>query len=188
LAVPAVFGGVVLLVTPFVWTAFESDPIPYYNYLVVGTPVLLCIGLAGFGKVYGPAYTASGRVGLWLVGLGLLGTMPLLSHRTIVSYSMGPGILFTLLAILSTLVFLTGSILVARSASRAELPATHGGLWLPVVPPISYVWNVASGSLPGVRQVYYVPLTSEVSWLVGIFGLLWIVIGYQTWDLPTTLS
>ncbi len=170
--VAAIVGGIVTAIAPVIFSVSAPGWLRLFNILFVATPLLLVIGVYGLTTVYSEV---SG-VGAWLLGAGLIGLVPILAHRTLITYTLATGSIFILVAIIGIVLFEVGAILIAMDAYLNGLSRTHSSMVLPIAAPVSMIGIIVLVSIAPVA----IPLWGGVAWYVGVFGLVWVALGYQT--------
>jgi len=167
-----VLGGLIWLATPLFPLLYRLLSTVRPRLLFVLAPLLVAVGLVGFGDAYGGTYGAVGRVGTGLlaVGIPLIGLGPLAQW---LGLSFGIGVLFLLGAYVGAALAGTGAVAVAAAAWRTEAPSRWLAVWLPVG-----VVATASATFPG--SAFVPRLLASLDALAMAAGAAWLAVGYYT--------
>jgi len=142
-----------------------------YGHLVVAAPVLLVVGLLGFYRAYATAYSAPGRIGIWLFGVGTLGFVPISTHRVLFLYTLPQGLVLFVVAVVGALLAEAGTVGIAVDAWRTETPS-RWLVWLPLALPATAAVNYVGATTLGLFSVVF-------DYHTGVFGLAWVALGYS---------
>lgn len=181
-ATSAILGGVILLLTPVAYYPGWLVRLLPYEYLMVVSPVLLLFGLYGYYREYRVSYTWKGKVGTVLAGIGFLGIIPILAHRTITTYTLPHGVLLISVAIIGIVLLELG--VLALSIDVWQSKAMNQWLW-PVVAlglPVGFVMDYALWTISDGRLL--TPLWWGVRWYPGIYGAVWVGLGSYLFKQP----
>lgn len=169
----AIFGGTILLLAPLVLTAYPVGRLTrYYELLILIAPLFLVIGLGGYYRAYASEYSLAGKIGVWLLGVGVLCFVPIAAHGTVVTYTLSTGVLLIALAYVGGGLAQAGTIGIAFDAWKTSTPSKWMALWLPWALPATAV-SIYVGALElGLFRVGWFYYT-------GLFGLAWLGLGYH---------
>lgn len=174
--VPAFVSGVLLLLAPVLYGVRSLQSSTSFDYLVFASPLLLIVGLYGFHREHGSAYTWKADVGTWLVAGGLLGIVPMLAHRTVTQYTLPTAVPLMVLAMVGIVLLEAGTIGIGIDAWRTETPSKRLAVGLPLSLPVSAIANGLFGPIGA--EIITLPFWFGLHWYGGLFGLAWIGIGY----------
>ena len=170
----AIIGGFIWLVAPLVLSAYRFSRTIQYDYLILITPLFLVIGLAGYYREYAPEYSLTGRAGVWLLGIGVLGFVPIATHRTLVSYTLPTGVFLFGIAVFGAVLAQVGTIGIAIDVWQTRTPSKWIAVWLPLALPATAASNYIGATTLGLYSV-------GMNYYTGAFGLAWIGLGYHLW-------
>jgi len=170
----AILGGSIWLLAPLVLSTYQFSQTIRYDILILIAPLFLVIGLVGYYREYTPAYSSAGRVKVWLLGVGVLGFVPLATHKTLFTFTLPVGVVLFGIAILGAVLVQAGTIGIAIDTWRTEVPSRWIAVWLPLALPATAVSNYVGATTLGLFR-------AGTNYYTGIFGLAWIGLGYHLW-------
>lgn len=142
-----------------------------FEQLITLATFLLLASLYGFYKEYNPIYSKFGKGGMWLLGIGIMGFVPI-SLRGNVEFTFAIGIVFIVAALIGGIVAEIGTILMAVDIWRTETPSKWMSVWFPLALPTTVVVNYIASNYLNIFHVLW-------NYHTGIFGFAWIGIGYH---------
>lgn len=167
----SIAGGCIWFIAPLVLSAYHFSQAVHYDYFILLAPVLLVVGLVGFYREYSSEYTSAGRIGIWLLGIGILGFIPIASHRTLFLATLPVGVILFGVAVVGALLAEVGTIGIAIDAWRTSVPSKWIAVWLPLALPATAFSNYVGATTLGLFRV-------GMNYYTGIFGLAWVGLGY----------
>jgi hypothetical protein len=170
----SIAGGCIWLLSPLVLSFPRLHQAVQYEYLLLIAPLFLLVGVIGFYRAYAPKYSFAGRGGLWLLGVGVLGFVPLGTHRTLFVYTLGTGFLLLIAAMIGTVLVELGAVGIAIDAWRTSTPSRWLAGWLPLALPATAATNYLGDTVLGIFPV-------GMHYYSGVSGLMWIGLGYFLW-------
>lgn len=170
-----IIGGCIWLLAPFVLSMYHFSQEIQYAQLFLIAPLFLAIGLIGYYREFASKYSLTGRVGIFLLALGVLGFVPFSTHRTLTTYTLPAFFPLAVIAVVGAVSAQVGMVGIAIDAWQTNVPSKRMALWLPLSLPATAAINYIGDTMLGLFHV-------GLHYYTGVSGLAWIGLGYLLWQ------